>query len=136
MMAKRRVVKITEVRVGTSAQKDTLKEDAFDALVAYLKNPSPSSVVIFVADELNGNRKIGKLLKDQPGSVEFAPLDDRQLADWARQELKKNDAEMDDRTLRHLIALIGPDASKTNPRVSFCGWAQRMIAGSTAHAPR
>ena len=117
MMAQRRVVRITEVRVGTSAQKDTLKEDSFDVLAAYLKNPSPSSVVIFVADELNGSRKFGKLLKDQPGAVDFAPLDDRQLADWARQELRKFDAEMDDRTLRHLIALIGPDARRLTTEI-------------------
>lgn len=112
MMAARRVVKITEVRVSTSAQKDTLKEDNFDALVAYLKNPSPTSVVIFVADELNGNRKVGKLLKDCPGVVEFAALDDQHFQNWARQELRKNDAEMDERTIRHLTTMIGPDVRR------------------------
>lgn len=112
MMAQKRVVKITEVRVGTSANKDTLKEEYFETLKAYLENPSPSSIVIFIADELNGNRKVGKLLKDQPGAVDFSPLGDHDLLDWARQELKKNDAEMDDRTLRHLIALIGPDVRR------------------------
>lgn len=112
MMAGRRVVRITEVRVSTSAQKDTLKEDNFDAVAAYLKNPSPTSVVIFVADELNGSRKLGKLLKDCAGAVDFAPLDDAGLIGWARQELRKNDAEMDERTIRHLIAMIGPDARR------------------------
>lgn len=112
MMAARRVVTVTDVRVGTSAQKDTLKEDDLDALAAYLKNPSPTSVVIFVADELNGNRKVGKLLKDQRASVEFARLDDDGLMKWARQELRKNGAEMDERTIRHLIALIGPDVRR------------------------
>lgn len=112
MMAGRRVVRITEVRVGSSSQKDTLKEDNFDALAAYLKNPSPSSVVIFVVDELNGNRKVGKLLKEQSGAVEFAPLDDAGLVTWARQELRKSGAEMDDRAIRHLIALIGPDVRR------------------------
>lgn len=112
MMAARRVVKISEARVATSANKDTLKEDYFDAVAAYLKSPSPSSVVIFVADELNANRRVGKLLKAHPASVEFAPLDDAELVKWAGQELKKNDAEMDSRTLRHLIALIGPDVRR------------------------
>ncbi|MEQ1764900.1 MAG: DNA polymerase III subunit delta [Pyrinomonadaceae bacterium] len=112
MMAARRVVRISEVRVSTSASKDTLKEDYFDAVGAYLKNPSPSSVVIFLADELNANRKIGKLLKDNPGAVDFSPLGDADLMQWARQELRKSDAEMDDRTLRHLIALIGPDVRR------------------------
>ena len=112
MMAERRVVKISEVRVATSANKDTLKEEYFDAVAAYLKNPSPSSVVIFVADELNANRKVGKLLKADSGAVEFAPLGDAELVRWARQELRKRNAEMDDRTLRHLLALIGPDVRR------------------------
>jgi len=112
MMAARRVVRITEVRVSTSAQKDTLKEDNFDALAAYLKNPSPSSVVIFVADELNGSRKVGKLLKDCAGAVEFATPDEAYLLKWARQQLRQNDAEMDDRTMRHLIAMIGQDVRR------------------------
>jgi DNA polymerase-3 subunit delta len=112
MMAGRRVVRISEVRVATSANKDTLKEDYFDTVAAYLKSPSPSSVVIFVADELNANRKVGKLLKAHAGAVEFAPLGEADLVQWARQELKKRDAEMDDRTLRHLLALVGPDVRR------------------------
>lgn len=117
MMARRRVVKITEVRVSTSAQKDTLKEDNFDALAAYLKNPSPSSVVIFVVDELNGSRKIGKLLKENAGAVEFAALDDANLLKFARQELRRNHAEMDDRTIRQLIALTGPDVRRLTTEI-------------------
>jgi DNA polymerase-3 subunit delta len=61
---------------------------------------------------LNGSRKVGKLLKEQGGAVEFAPLDDAGLQGWARQQLRKNDAEMDERTLRHLVALIGPDVRR------------------------
>lgn len=112
MMAQRRVVKITDVRVSTSGQKDSLKEEHFDAVAAYLKDPSPTSVVIFVADELNGNRKLGKLLKECSGAVEFATLDQATLEDWVRQELRRNGVEMDNRTLRHLIALTGPDVRR------------------------
>lgn len=111
MMAQKRVVKITEVRVGVSANKDTLKEDYFEAVKAYLANPSPSSVVIFVADELNGNRKVGKLLKEHAGAVDFSPLDDKALNEHARK-LQKNDAEMSEGVLRHLIALVGPDVRR------------------------
>ncbi len=91
MMASRRVVRITEVRVAATSNKDTLKEDQFDALAAYLSNPSPSSVVIFVADELNRNRKVGKLLTDKSVAVEFAPLDDQEsfLAAARRADLNQ-----------------------------------------------
>ena len=118
MMAARRVVKITDVRVSSSAAKDTLKEDQYDTLSAYLSNPSPTSVVIFVTDELNGTRRIGKLLRDKTASVEFAALEDSELIKWVRGKLKELDAEIDDRTLRHLIALTGPDARRLTTELS------------------
>lgn len=117
MMASRRVVRITEVRVAATANKDTLKEDHFDALSVYLSNTSPSSVVIFVADELNGNRKVGKLLKEKSVAVEFAQLDDQELTRWARTKIVDAGSEMDDRTLRHLIALIGPDVRRLTTEI-------------------
>ena len=112
MMAARRVVKVTDVRVSSSAGKDTLKEDEYDTLLAYLSNPSPTSVVIFVADELNGTRRVGKLLRDKTISVEFAPLEDGELIKWVRGKLTELGAEIDDRTLRHLISLTGSDARR------------------------
>lgn len=118
MMATRRVVRVTDVRVAATAAKDTLKEDQFDAVSAYLANPSPSSILIFVADELNGNRKIGKLLRDKTVSVEFAPLDDAELAHWSKGTLRELDAQIDDRTLRHLISLTGPDARRLTTELS------------------
>ena len=112
MMASRRVVKITDVRVSTSASKDTLKEEHFDALSAYLSNPSATSIVIFIADELNGTRRLGKLLRDKTVSVDFTTLEDGELIQWVRGKLRELHTEIDDRTLRHLISLTGPDARR------------------------
>ena len=112
MMASRRVVRITEVRVSSSAAKDTLKEEHFDALSAYLANPSETSIVVFIADELNGTRRMGKLLRDKTVSVDFTILDDGELIQWVRGKLRELDAEIDDRTLRHLISFTGPDARR------------------------
>lgn len=112
MMAQRRVVRITDVRIGATSNKDTLKEDQLETVAGYLENPSPSSVVIFVADELNGTRKVGKLLKEKSVAVEFAQLDDAELTKWARGKLEENGSQIDDRTLRHLIAMIGSDVRR------------------------
>lgn len=112
MMAARRVIRVTDVRVAATAAKDTLKEEFDEVLAGYLANPSPSSVVVFIADELNGTRRMGKMLREKAASVEFAPLDEKDLTHWARQKLKESGSEMEDRTLRHLIALIGPDARR------------------------
>src|SRR5258705_445996 len=86
MMASRRVIRITDVRISATGFRDTITEDHEPILSEYIANPSPNSVVIFVADELNGVRKMGKFLRDKTIAVEFARLDERQMAEWARKE--------------------------------------------------
>jgi DNA polymerase-3 subunit delta len=112
MMASRRVVRITEVRVSTSAMKDTLKEDAEEELKAYLANPNPQTVVIFVADELNGSRKLGKLLRSQAGAVEFCFTDETETRKLAEGVFEKAGIGVDPMALRRLVELVGCDARR------------------------
>jgi DNA polymerase III subunit delta len=109
MMAARRVVKITDVRISSTAVRDTLKEGSEALLSSYLANPSTNSIVIFVADELNGNRKLSRLLKEHGRVIEFKPLDDAELADRAREKIKDASCSIDEPALRHLVAIAGPD---------------------------
>ena len=117
MMAAKRVVRITDVRVAASSNRDTLKEDAEGFVAAYLAKPSESSVVIFVADELNTNRKLGKLLKERSAAVDFARLDDAGLRKWAADQLRDRDAEADQQTLRHLVDVVGDDVRRLTNEV-------------------
>ena len=109
MMAERRVVRITAVRVSATAARDTLREEHEEMLAAYLANPAPTAVLIFIADELNGVRKIGKLLREKAVAVEFERLLDGELVEWARDKVHNAGSEADERTLRHLTALTGSD---------------------------
>lgn len=99
MMSERRVVRITDF--------GKLREADEGALLRYLARPAASSVVIFVADELDKRRKLSKTLLETCASVEFATLTDNELAVWARDHLKKLKAEADERTLRQIVALVG-----------------------------
>ncbi len=118
MMASRRVVRITDIRISATGFRDTITEAHEATLSAYMSNPSPHSVVIFVADELNGVRKMGKLLRASGVAVEFAPLDDRQFADWARREVREAKAEIDEPALRLLLARIGPDVRRLTNEIN------------------
>lgn len=100
MMAERRVVRITDFA--------RLREADEGALLRYVARPVESSVVIFIADELDKRRKLSKTLLDACLSVEFAALTDNELATWARDHLKRLQTEADERTLRQIIALAGP----------------------------
>ena len=99
MMGSRRVVRVTDFA--------RLREADEEALARYVARPVETSVVIFVADDLDKRRKLSKTLLEVCASVEFAPLPDSELATWARDRLKHLGANTDERTLRQIIALTG-----------------------------
>jgi DNA polymerase III delta subunit len=53
-----------------------LRDADEDVLIRYLNNPSPSTVMIFTADELDKRKKSTKVLLDACTVVEFSPLKD------------------------------------------------------------
>src|SRR4051812_38945658 len=99
MMAERRVVRVTDF--------SRLREADEEALVRYVTRPVETSVVIFIADDLDKRRKLSKTLLEVCTSVEFAALNDSELATWARDRMKHLGANADERTLRQIIALTG-----------------------------
>jgi DNA polymerase-3 subunit delta len=109
MMSARRVVRITDVRISATGFRDTVKEDHENVLSDYLANPAEQSIVIFIADELNGNRKMSKLLKEKALAVEFDNLKEPELLRMTRTKLNEAAVTADDLTIRHIIQLVGPD---------------------------
>lgn len=101
MMAARRVVRISDF--------GKLREADEGALLRYITRPVESSVVVFIADDLDKRRKLSKTLLDACTSVEFASLSDGDLMAWAKSHLKELKAEMDERTLGQTITLVGSD---------------------------
>lgn len=99
MMAARRVVRITDF--------SRLREADEGALQRYLSRPVETSVVIFVADDLDKRRKLTKTLMDACASVEFANLPDAELVAWGKDYLKRLKVTTDDRTLHQIVALAG-----------------------------
>jgi DNA polymerase III subunit delta len=112
MMANRRVIRITDVRISSTGTRDTLREDDEAVLVGYLKRPAESSVVIFVADEFDKRRKIAKLLTENASAAEFSELKDTELEKWARDKIRDAGSEIDERALRLLVSLVGPDVRR------------------------
>jgi DNA polymerase-3 subunit delta len=104
MMAARRVVRITDFA--------KLREEDEGAILRYCARPSASTVVIFVADDLDKRRKFSKSLMDACVSVEFPAMSDADAAAWVRDRLKKLKADADERTLRQIIALTGTSARR------------------------
>lgn len=99
MMSDMRVVRIRDFA--------KLREADEDVLIHYLSNPSPSTVMIFTADELDKRKKSSKVLLDVCTVVEFPPLKDLEAKTWARNRLKELKIAADDQVLSELIRLIG-----------------------------
>lgn len=131
MMARRRLILVTDVRIAATSSRDTLREHDEGVLDAFLKRPVDSSVVIFVADEFDKRRKMAKLLTDNATAVEFTELNDAELAKWARDKIRESGSEIDERGLRELVTLVGPDVRRLTveiEKLSTAALPDKMIS--------
>ena len=101
MMSDSRVVRIRDFA--------RLREADEDTLIRYLNNPAPTTVLIFIADELDKRKKSSKVLLDACTVVEFGPLKDAEAKAWAKTRLKELKVSADDQVLSDLIRLVGTD---------------------------
>lgn len=86
-----------------------LRESDEDMLIHYLMNPMPTTVMIFIADELDKRKKSSKVLLEVCTVVEFPPLKDIEAKSWAKSRLKELKVSADDQVIGELIRLIGTD---------------------------
>ncbi|MBV9215518.1 MAG: DNA polymerase III subunit delta [Acidobacteria bacterium] len=109
MMSRRRLIRITDVRVSQTGFRDTLTEEDEALLSSYLAQPVTDAVIIFIADELNGVRKMGKFLRDKTAAINFEPLNERQLLEYARKEFAAADLKVTEPQVRSVVGRIGSD---------------------------
>lgn len=117
MISSRRVVKITDVAIAATAGKDNLREEDEEILAAYLNRPAQTSVLIFIAGELDKRRKMSKLLLEKSVAVEFKALEDAELISWAKTKLKDLKVDADEKALRHLVGLVGNNVRRLTGEV-------------------
>ncbi len=101
MMSERRVVRVRDFA--------RLRDADEDVLIAYLANPSPSTVMIFTADDLDKRKKSTKALLDACTVVDFSPLKDSEAKAWAKTYLKSLKSAADDQVVSEIINLVGTD---------------------------
>jgi len=109
MMSVRRLIKITDVRISAGGRLDTIKDEHEKMLADFLENPPQQTIVVFIADELNGTRKLSKLLKEKCVTVEFDRLDNADVMKWAKEKIAEAGSEIDAEALRHLAGLVNAD---------------------------
>lgn len=106
MMSERRVVKIRDFA--------KLRETDEDTIIRYLDRPVDSTVLIFVAEDLDKRKKLTKALLGSCTIVEFAAVKDAEARSWAKARLKELKTTADDRVLSDIVRLVGCDLQTLN----------------------
>lgn len=106
MMSERVVVRIRDF--------GKLREADEELVIRYLNKPSPSSVVIFIAEDLDKRKKLTKTLLSACTVVDFAAVKDSEAKDWARTRLRELKTSVDDRVLSEIVQLGGTDLQTLN----------------------
>jgi DNA polymerase-3 subunit delta len=101
MMSTRRVVCISDF--------SRLAEEEDEVLIRYIERPVDSSVVIFVARDLDKRKKLTKALFDKATVIEFPPVSDGEARAWAKEYLKGLKVAIDERAVGELVTLVGTD---------------------------
>jgi DNA polymerase-3 subunit delta len=101
MMSGRRVVCISDFA--------KLREADEEILLRYVERPVDSSVVIFIARDLDKRKKLTKALLDRCTIVEFPPVSDGEAKAWAKEHLRKLKVAADERALAEIVSLVGTD---------------------------
>lgn len=109
MAAAEQLPMMSDMRVVRVRDFAKLREADEETLIRYLNNPSPSTVMIFSADELDKRKKSSKALLDSCTVVDFSPLKDAEAKAWAKTRLKELKIAADDQVLTQLIRLVGTD---------------------------
>jgi DNA polymerase-3 subunit delta len=101
MMSERRVVRLKHF--------SKLRETDEGMLIRYVSNPAPTTVVIFIAEDLDKRKKLTKVLLEQCQIVEFPALKEGEAKAWAKARLRSLKVTIEDQTLNQLIELTGTD---------------------------
>jgi DNA polymerase-3 subunit delta len=92
---------------------DELDFDDAEVLLGYLENPSPTTVLVFVAGKENfdARTKVYKAFQRSGVTIRYARPKPREMPDVVRRRAKSLGIAIDDAAIRALIDAVGTDAS-------------------------
>jgi len=106
MMSERRVVRIRDFAKLRDADEETI--------IRYLDRPVESTVMIFVAEDLDKRKKLTKNLLGSCTAVEFTAVKDSEAKAWAKTRLRELKTTADDRVLTDIVRLVGCNLQTLN----------------------
>ncbi|HSF29977.1 MAG TPA: DNA polymerase III subunit delta [Candidatus Tectomicrobia bacterium] len=113
---------------------EALSRAADAPLVAYCKQPSPSTCLIFTAHAVEPSRALFALLLKLPWAVRFRRLPAREVAMWIERRIAARGCRITAETVAALVEAVGNDlrllANEIDKLVTFVGPGQAVEIGS------
>jgi DNA polymerase III subunit delta len=109
MMAPRRLVELSDPDAIGKGRGD--KAD-LDALVAYIADPNPTTVLVITGTGLDGRSRLVTAAKKTGATEKFEPMRrDADAVQWVQEAAGRHGARIDRRTAAHLVELVGTSPS-------------------------
>jgi DNA polymerase-3 subunit delta len=112
---------------------EALPRTADATLIAYCKQPSPSTCLVFTAQRAEASRALFALLLKMPWAVRFRRLLARELSAWVEQRVASQGCRITPEAVAALADVIGNDlrllASEIDKLVTYVGPEQTIDAG-------
>ena len=105
-MAERRVVVLSEAH--------KLKDEDASALVAYLKNASPTTCLVITAEEVSKRRSMVNAAKKAGETVSFPRSKGRQLYAWVRRLAAEKGLKLGFDAVQLFVDAVGADLERTD----------------------
>jgi len=108
MMADRRLVLVRQLERWET--KGDSEQAPLDRLASYAEAPNPSTVLVLVADSLDGRRRFAQLAKKADFVVGCEPMNERELQGFVVAEAKTRGHTIEPEVAALIAQLGGPDA--------------------------
>jgi DNA polymerase-3 subunit delta len=113
-------------------------EAAMGALLRYLESPCETTVLIFVAQQVDRRSKFFKACDKNGEIIECGTLRDREVGQWIHEELKELDKKMDPAAVQELISRVGTSLSDVHNALNlvsaYVGESPKIAASDVAEA--
>ncbi len=122
MLSPRLVVVVEGVQKWLPHQRDEEREeepaaDPAEEILAYLKDPNPTTTLALVADKLDGRARLTKALKKYALCLECKPVNRADAITWCKAMAKEAEVRLGDGVAELLVDFLGTDLSRLETEV-------------------
>ncbi len=104
-------------RIGIVRKAEALDSETFRGLVQYLKNPAPTTCMIFVASSADFRKSFFKLIRDMGRSVHFRDPSENKIPEWIARTARGLGLQIDSEACGCLREIVGADPMDLYPEL-------------------